>query len=1255
MLSYYRNENIFSEIYLEEITAQPEHEAVLASLKVLWEYRTYAETSSLNAWVLTYIHEVLFALGFHARTKNEAISFLYPMGSADQPVSLCYMTPPEENLDNTKMGRNWAEKTIRSLRDQGLQWGLLTNGKLWRIYHLDETTPYETYLEIDLENILTNQAKEAYQIFHKFMKAENFAMDEDGICQFDRYKKESKDKIDYIEKELANALKQREEGGQGVLSDICMGYVETLRKQGDIDLDDEDLRRKIYHCAMLYMFRLLFLFYADARGLLSEENNTLLREVSKRARELHKSEQIETDQYSLWNMLEMIFVDIDQTYNGGLFSPQESDFTLFIEEARIANRYLVPVLHHLTTYKEKDGREQAISYRDMGVRHLGTLYEGLLEHKLFIADEDTEVKVTKGKIMFIPASKGGKLVVGQFLPAGTVYFAGDPSERKATGSYYTPEYIVDYIVRNTVGEKLNELKKAFLDDEINNLKAYQQALDDSERQAIAALLGENALQFIRERVLELSVLDPAMGSGHFLVNATNLISNAITELLNAVGVEGEVPTGAAYWRRWVVESCIYGVDINPLAVELAKLSLWILSMAKNQPLSFMNHHLKCGNSLVGAKLEEIGYYPFSIDKKEPQQLSFFERDPDFKAAVIDAIEKSHLITRHSSTSVEDVQEKKAWLEEIEQTLKGYKAICDIHTELYFEKVVDEKQYIELVEDKDFVKAFTLDTSDSFFHWELEYPEILVNISENKKFEQGKFSVVIGNPPYDNISKKELGNIASKLLYYFGSIEKYKFALGRKLDLYRLFICLADYLVSDIGLIGLIIPMSLLADQQTSSLRSHIIRDNTLLRVDVFPQKDDPKRRVFQAAKLATCIPIIRKGISINQNTILHIHPGNKFEELKGELVLNSSMMSQIIHKIGSIPQVDSMLEMDLLLQLQESSKFQTMGDILVTYQGELNETTHRHLLTIDSDSGAKVYRGGNVQRYNFIEVAKQGKDYYINKDKFEKYQGRGKFNHIQCKRFGYQRKAALDNWRRLIFCELPQPSYCFESISYFLYEDRSYFALALLNSKLLEWRFQATSSNNMVSTNEIANLPIPKVTFTTASEIKTRELAEAQRLFRLEKGSEVLELSKKNLVERMDVVHDILAFLAIQMIEMNKQCQFEVKRFVSWIQGEIGVSLDGLTGKTFIQNFLGDYQKNQRNVTLDEILAVLNKNKNKIHVNISDSIFLERINKEYQVSMDKLLPIKKQLAATDHLINQIVYQLYNLTEEEIAIVDSKVN
>ena len=854
MTAYYHNEALFSEIYLEEITRLPEHEDVLASLRVLREYRDYADTSSLAAWTQSYIHEVLAALGFTAQVKRPGLTLLHPIGSFDQPVSLCVVTLPTENLDETRMGRNWAEKIIRALREQAMQWGLLTNGKIWRIYHADEATPYETYLEIDLEQILSDQARDAYQIFHKFMKAGNFAVGEAGKCQFDRFKKESKDKIDYIEKELSNALKQREEGGKGVLSDLCMGYVEEVRHSGEYDLDDEVVRRKIYHGAMLYMFRLLFLFYADARGLLSDENEVLFTTVKADARALHNGERLPGGGYALWERLSAIFVDIDQTYNGGLFSPQESEFTQFIEETRAGDRYLAETLFNLTTYYEKNGQDRPISYRDMSVRHLGTLYEGLLEHKLFITAEATEVRVAKGRIEFIPASRGGKLTQGHTLAAGAVYFAGDPSERKSTGSYYTPEYIVDYIVRNTVGEKLKTLKAEFSAQEKANLSALARAVDADERAALAGLLEENALQFVREKILTLSVLDPAMGSGHFLVNVTNLIANFICEFLNDLGIEGETESGAAYWRRWVVENCIYGVDLNPLAVELAKLGLWILSMAKDQPLSFMNHHLKCGNSLVGARLDEIGNYPFSTAKKEPRQLKMFERDPNFRAAVEDALAKSRLIASRASTSLADVEEKKAWLAEIEADLKGYKAICNVHTGLYFGNQVDETDYTRLVEKRDFAIAFALGSNNQYFHWELEFPEVLLSF--------GGFSCVIGNPPYGG----DLSSLEKKYLFF-----SFINAQDENLDTYEAFILkgleLGKYTE---GKLSFILPSTWLYMPTYQNLRKLIISTYMIEQVVHF------RIPVFQGVTVETCIAILKNSAPSNNHELL-------FSEVKDSL------------------------------------------------------------------------------------------------------------------------------------------------------------------------------------------------------------------------------------------------------------------------------------------------------------------------------------------------------------------------------------
>jgi hypothetical protein len=138
---------------------------------------------------------------------------------------------------------------------------------------------------------------------------------------------------------------------------------------------------------------------------------------------------------------------------------------------------------------------------------------------------------------------------------------------------------------------------------------------------------------------------------------------------------------------------------------------------------------------------------------------------------------------------------------------------------------------------------------------------------------------------------------------------------------------------------------------------------------------------------------------------------------------------------------------------------------------------------------------------------------------------------------------------------------------------------------------------------------------------------------------------------RTDIIHDILAFLAEQMIELNRAKQAEMAGFLAWLEREMGGRVNDLSGKTTLQNYLGDYQKGDSHAALGDLLAVLRKNKRKQTVDPSSRAFQEALEREYTASLDKLLPGKAQLAFTDRLIDQIVYRLYGLTEEEIGIVE----
>jgi hypothetical protein len=147
--------------------------------------------------------------------------------------------------------------------------------------------------------------------------------------------------------------------------------------------------------------------------------------------------------------------------------------------------------------------------------------------------------------------------------------------------------------------------------------------------------------------------------------------------------------------------------------------------------------------------------------------------------------------------------------------------------------------------------------------------------------------------------------------------------------------------------------------------------------------------------------------------------------------------------------------------------------------------------------------------------------------------------------------------------------------------------------------------------------------------------------------------------EESDVVHDLLAFLAEQMIDLNKRKQSEQKRFLAWLEGVLKIKpdnksntgLDALSGKTTIRNYLGDYQKGEEPASFDDIEDVLFKNRNRLGVSLSDARLVAKLKAEFEKSLAVLLPIKDQLAWTDRLIDLIVYRLYGLSEEEIAVVE----
>jgi hypothetical protein len=298
--------------------------------------------------------------------------------------------------------------------------------------------------------------------------------------------------------------------------------------------------------------------------------------------------------------------------------------------------------------------------------------------------------------------------------------------------------------------------------------------------------------------------------------------------------------------------------------------------------------------------------------------------------------------------------------------------------------------------------------------------------------------------------------------------------------------------------------------------------------------------------------------------------------------------------------------------------------------------------------GPVVLRGANIGRYFQNDDPKQGEPKYLRVDQYLKAHGPDtKANDHKYVRIGYQRGAAIDNWRRIIATIIAPGSYCSDTINYILKpKDVDLFAvLALLNSSLWEWRFRLTSTNNHVNAYEIDGMPVPQFSFSTPKTKRAAFLAKARLLYQrgLPDGNweGVLAFAAEQLAakpERADVLHDLLAFLADQMTALNREKTASVKQFLNGLKDLNNIDTHTLRPKTKLDQFW--------KLEAAEVFAHFRANKLRLTISEDDKILAR-----FQKAKERLLRLGRQIAFTDALIDQIVYRLYGLTPEEIQLVE----
>ena len=1133
-----------------------------------------------------------------------------------------------------------------------VKWGILTNGRLWRIYYR-ENSYRNYYFQIDLAQTIESKDMETFKYFVLFFKREAFLPDTNNLCFLDRVYKGS---IDYS-KEIGENIQENVYKAMKVLAE---GFIDW--KENKLSKSEETLR-SVQDNTMILLYRLLFIYFAEANDLLdvrgatnastNYRNNYSLDALKKNIRnKLENGGNIPLYQAEYWGKLQTLFKFIDKgteamgiprdelyipSYNGGLFDTKRYSF---LSRYKINDMSLSHAILLLSCPKGPLGLDRGFfDYSSLDIRHLGSIYEGLLEYKLKMAEEPMLAVKQKGKEIWTPKKdfQGKKYL--DLKVEGDLYLTTNKGERKATGSYYTPEYIVKYIVKNTVWP------------------VAKRKIKEAE--------GED--KKCSDAVLSIKVLDPAMGSGHFLVEVVDFLAMVLGDAINrdiekGMMEEGEYPDD--WLRREIVSHCVYGVDLNPMAVELAKVALWLKSISKDKPLSFLDHRLKCGNSLIGAKLVDLAWLPTQRPKGIIGQLD----KP--RGLVEKIINQLNEIENLSDDSIEHLKKKEKLFNELRKSdeYQRVKSLADVHTGLCFIDIdfskTTNKWYQELVNEAYFGNTKKWDRkfahsrariarSESrnryFFHWEIEFPEVF--FEEGTIKENSGFDAVIGNPPYDVLADKELGFSVAKDKKFFKMTNYYYPASDKKLNLYRLFLVQGINLTKRKGKFSYIIPMALLADNQATRTRKWIYNNFQIDKIEAFPQKDNPYDRVFFEAKLPTTTIILTK-VSPHEDTVVITHPGKMFEEVSKQFNYYFENLKLLDPQSLSIPLLSDE-EWDICKRVFFSEKVIKLGEKFTSHQGEINETTMKKYLT-NNLKYPIILRGGVVQRYELLNKPKQGVEYRLNLDEY--YQGvsdRTRKAHINSWRLGYQRNAALDNWRRIIATLIPPENHFFDSISYLLPGDEIFFLLAILNSNLMEFRFRLTSTNNHVNGYEIEALPLREIYFTTPPHLRKELNGKAVSLYStfLTSGDHepLLSFISDRLSqepEQSDVVHDLLAYLAERMIEMNKEKQKEIRGFLKWLEGEIGIKADDMSLKTKIR----DYHKSD----WDEFLKALKRNKKKITVmDITRRAPQEKIREEFDASVRKLTPLLKRIEATDRLIDRIVYRLYGLTEEEVEIIEKQ--
>ncbi len=885
---------------------------------------------------------------------------------------------PRFTVSPVAYGLNMAEK-------QGVPWLIMVRGSQIRLYSsrkdfgVGRKGLAETFFEVDLPQLTASNSGYLQLIFSAKALAE-------GGTTYEILKSSTQYAV-------ALGERLRDKVYEEIIPELSVSVADALVENGyEMDAAGLDLA---YQLTLRVFFRMLFQVYAEDRKLLPYGENTkydrnAIKTVAKDLAE--NPEQIfDENSTSLWDDLAQVWRVIDSgdkawgvpAYNGGLFASDSelSEHGAILKDVHITNDVMGPVLRALLLDDSDDGTIGPVDFRSLSVREFGTIYEGLLESSLGLAEVDLTLDEDG---TWIPAKKKDEI----YAEAGQVYFHNTSGQRKGTGSYFTPSFVVEHLLERSLDTAL-----------------------DSHLAQVAELMKKGDHAGAAEKFFDFRVADLAMGSGHFLTSAIDhveqkfaaflaedgqSIPGVAAELLKlesaakeALGEDSVELERSSLLRRQIARRCIYGLDINPIAVELARVSIWIHTFVRGLPMSSLDHNLVCANSLTGIGTVEEALKVLVPDRKDGQISSFDEPIMEAlsraRTGLIDASllaetnsKESQAASRAAKKAIKDAQEAKLIFDAAVLTRIGLGSLVTGG---------DAAQIARLAEESTQQHAIA---SLKPAHMPVLFPEVFLR-------DNGGFDVLVGNPPWEKLKVEEhqwwglrfpglrgiqMSDRTKKIkelkkarpdlvIEYEKDIDlnnsarqiivsgPYPGIGSGDIDLYKAFVWRNWQLLRRGGLNALVLPYGAISGSGTEKWRRAVLEDGTFSNVVIGVNSRKWLFDIHQQKAIALVV-VVKGGETDNVAFAGAFHSRESLEEGRDELAVVAKSDFMTWTKTVAFPLLSDTLSGQIFSQMRKSPNFDSTSTFEFRGCVELHETADQEILDTSSATGKySVLSGGS--------------------------------------------------------------------------------------------------------------------------------------------------------------------------------------------------------------------------------------------------------------------------------------------------------